>query len=55
MTHAHEEIFRRIKEVRAQVLEHTCQTWMLAVERRDLMQVLVKDGLHKAMWPESSP
>jgi DNA-binding MarR family transcriptional regulator len=47
-THTHEEIFGRIKEVRALAIEHTRQTRTLAVERRDLMQVLIKDGLSQS-------
>lgn len=43
-----DEIFRRIKRVRAQALEHTRQAQELAVERRDLMQVLIKDGLSQS-------
>jgi DNA-binding transcriptional regulator LsrR (DeoR family) len=44
----HEGIFRRIKQVRAQAIEHTRQAQTLAVERRDLTQVLVKDGLSQS-------
>ena len=43
-----EELFRQIKEVRAQALEHTRQARRLAVERRDLMQTLIDDGLSQA-------
>lgn len=43
-----DELFRRIKEVRAQALEHTRQARRLAVERRDLMQTLIDDGLSQA-------
>lgn len=43
-----DELFRRIKEVRAQALEHTRQARRLAVERRALMQTLVDDGLSQA-------
>jgi len=43
-----DELFRRIKEVRAQALEHTRQARRLAVERRDLMRTLIDDGLSQA-------
>lgn len=45
---AHAATFRRIKEVRAQALEHTRQAQRLAVERRDLMQTLIRAGLSQA-------
>jgi DNA invertase Pin-like site-specific DNA recombinase len=44
----HAATFRRIKEVRAQAIEHTRQARVLAAERRDLMQTLVDDGLSQA-------
>lgn len=47
-TLTHEEIFGRIKEVRAQAIERTRQARTLAVERRDLMQVLINDGLSQS-------
>jgi predicted DNA-binding protein YlxM (UPF0122 family) len=40
--------FQRIKDVRAQAIEYTRQARALAVERRDLMQVLIDDGLSQA-------
>lgn len=43
-----EETFKRIKEVRAQAIEHTRLARALAVERRDLMQRLLDDGLSQA-------
>jgi DNA invertase Pin-like site-specific DNA recombinase len=43
-----EETFRRIKEARAQAIEHTRQARKLAVDRRDLMQELLDDGLSQA-------
>lgn len=43
-----EDTFKRIKEVRAQALEHARQAQMLAVERRDLMQSLIKGGLSQS-------
>jgi DNA invertase Pin-like site-specific DNA recombinase len=45
---AREETFRRIKEVRAQAIEHTRQARQLAAERRDLMQGLIDGGLSRA-------
>ena len=41
-------ILERIKEVRAQALEHIRQARLLAVERRDLMQSLIGSGLSQA-------
>jgi DNA invertase Pin-like site-specific DNA recombinase len=43
-----EATLRRIKEVRAQAIEHTRQARALAIERRELMQVLVDGGLSQA-------
>jgi DNA invertase Pin-like site-specific DNA recombinase len=45
---SHDETFRRIKEVRAQAIEHTRQARRLAYERRDLMQDLIDDGLSQS-------
>jgi DNA-binding XRE family transcriptional regulator len=39
---------KRIKDVRAQALEHVRQAQKLAVERRNLMEVLIADGLSQA-------
>jgi DNA invertase Pin-like site-specific DNA recombinase len=44
----HEQMLRRIKEVRAQALEHTRLARQLATERRDLMQSLINDGISQA-------
>ncbi len=44
----HDETFQRIKEVRAQAIEHTRIARRLAFERRDLMQALIKDGVSQA-------
>ncbi len=44
----HEEAFRRIKEVRAQAIEHTIIARRLAVERRDLMRALIDQGVSQA-------
>jgi DNA invertase Pin-like site-specific DNA recombinase len=40
--------FQRIKEVRAQAIEHTRQARALAVVRRDLMQGLIDGGVSQA-------
>ncbi len=44
----HAETFQRIKEVRAQAIEHTRLARQLAAERRDLMQELIDAGLSQA-------
>jgi len=44
----HDELFRRIKEVRAQAIEHTILARRLAAERRDLMRALMDDGVSQA-------
>jgi DNA invertase Pin-like site-specific DNA recombinase len=44
----HEESFRRIKEVRAQAIEHTKIARGLAAERRDLMRALIDQGVSQA-------
>ncbi len=43
-----EQTLRRIKEVRAQAIEHTRLARQLAIERRDLMQLLLDDGFSQA-------
>ena len=43
-----DETFQRIKEVRAEAIEHTRLARALAVERRDLMQELLDGGLSQA-------
>lgn len=45
---AHAETLRRIKEARAQALEHTRIARQLAAERRDLMRSLIDDGVSQA-------
>ncbi|HEY1775143.1 MAG TPA: TrfB-related DNA-binding protein [Solirubrobacteraceae bacterium] len=45
---AHEDAFRRIKEVRAQAIEHTRIARRLAAERRDLMRALMDEGVSQA-------
>ena len=44
----HEEIYKRIKEVRAQAIEHTIAARQLSAERRSLMQQLMKQGVSQA-------
>jgi DNA-binding NarL/FixJ family response regulator len=44
----HQETVARIKDVRAQAIEHTRQARRLALERRDLMQSLLDAG-----WSQS--
>ena len=46
--HADRDIIERIKEVRAQAIEHTRLARQLAAERRDLIQVLIADGWSQA-------
>lgn len=48
MPGTHAETFRRIKEVRAQALEHVRLARQLATERRELMQRLIDDGVSQA-------
>jgi hypothetical protein len=43
-----QEIIARIKDVRAQAIEHTRQAHRLARERRDLMQSLLDTGWSQA-------
>jgi DNA-binding transcriptional regulator LsrR (DeoR family) len=43
-----QETIARIKDVRAQAIEHTRQARRLALERRDLMQSLLDEG-----WSQS--
>jgi transcriptional regulator with GAF, ATPase, and Fis domain len=47
-TQSQEETIERIKEVRAQAIEHTRQAREFAVERRDLMHGLIEDGWSQA-------
>jgi DNA-binding transcriptional regulator LsrR (DeoR family) len=45
---SHGATLERIKEVRAQAIEHTRQARRLAVERRELMQLLLHDGFSQS-------
>lgn len=42
------QTIERIKEVRARAIEHTRKAQELAVERRELMQGLIRDGYSQA-------
>ncbi len=42
------EIFSRIKEVRAQAIEHTILARRLSAERRKLMEELIRQGVSQA-------
>jgi hypothetical protein len=44
----HRDTIQRIREVRAQAIEHTRLARQLAVERRDLIQILITDGWSQA-------
>lgn len=44
----HEPTFARIKEVRAQAIHHTRLARQFAVERRDLMQELIGQGVSQS-------
>lgn len=44
----HADTFNRIKEVRAQAIEHTAVARRLSGERRQLMEALIRDGVSQA-------
>jgi DNA invertase Pin-like site-specific DNA recombinase len=44
----HQQAFDRLRQVRAQALEHTRKAQELARERRDLIRQLIDDGLSQA-------
>jgi hypothetical protein len=44
----HRDTIERIKEVRAQAIEHTRLARQLAAERCDLIQILIADGWSQA-------
>jgi hypothetical protein len=44
----HEQAFDRLRQVRAEALEHMRQARLLAAERRDLIRQLIGDGLSQA-------
>lgn len=45
---AHEATFRRIKELRAEALEHVRRAQQLHAERRDLIRRLIEAGFSQA-------
>jgi hypothetical protein len=44
----HQEAFDRLRQVRAEALEHTLQAQRLARERRDMIRQLIDDGFSQA-------
>ena len=47
-TSKHQEIFERIRQVRAEALEHMRKAQQLAAQRRDLIKQLIDDGLSQS-------
>jgi DNA invertase Pin-like site-specific DNA recombinase len=47
-TTTHAETFRRIRETRAEAIEHTRLARRFAAERRELMRSLMNDGVSQA-------
>jgi DNA-binding NarL/FixJ family response regulator len=47
-TKDHQDTFERLRQVRAEAIEHTQQARRLAAERRDLIRQLIGDGLSQA-------
>ncbi|MGD0894828.1 MAG: hypothetical protein ABSA08_02240 [Acidimicrobiales bacterium] len=45
---AHEEMFRRLRDVRAQAIEHYLLAQQFHAERRELIRDLIKEGFSKA-------
>jgi DNA invertase Pin-like site-specific DNA recombinase len=45
---AHEETFRRIREVRGEAIEHVRRARELHAERRDLLRTLIDNGFSQA-------
>jgi DNA-directed RNA polymerase specialized sigma24 family protein len=45
---AEQEAFRRLKEVRAEALEHVKMARLLHTQRRDLIRSLTEDGFSQA-------
>jgi DNA-directed RNA polymerase specialized sigma24 family protein len=45
---AYQETFRKIKEVRAEALEHVRRAQQLHSERRDLLRTLIDEGFSQA-------
>jgi DNA invertase Pin-like site-specific DNA recombinase len=47
-TTGHQQEFDRLRQVRAEAIEHTRKAQQLARERRDLIRQLIADGLSQA-------
>jgi DNA invertase Pin-like site-specific DNA recombinase len=47
-TPGHQDTFDRLRQVRAEAIEHTRKARQLAAERRDLIRQLISDGLSQA-------
>lgn len=47
-TKDHQDTFDRLRQVRAEAIEHTKKALQLAAERRDLIRQLIGDGLSQA-------
>jgi len=47
-TKDHQDTFDRLRQVRAEAIEHTKKARQLAAERRDLIRQLIGDGLSQA-------
>ncbi|WP_300608336.1 TrfB-related DNA-binding protein [Trebonia sp.] len=45
---AHQETFQRIREVRAEALEHVRRAQQLHAQRRDLLRGLIDEGFSQA-------
>jgi len=48
MTTSHQETFDRLRQVRAEALEHFRKARELAAERRDLIRQLIGEGFSQA-------
>ena len=44
----HQDTFERLRQVRAEAIEHTRKAQQLAAERRDLIRQLIGEGLSQA-------
>lgn len=44
----HQETFERLRQVRAEAIEHAKKARQLAAERRDLIRQLIADGFSQA-------
>ncbi len=48
LTSSHQDVFARIKDVRARAIEHTIIARQLSAERRSLMESLLEKGVSQA-------